>query len=114
VNKAVGQPPDSLLGSLRAALIPHLHESDLTVTKAAKICGYNKRRLSRELHDEGTTLSKEIAKLRAERAKTSLADTNQRVAEIALAVGFSDPTVFSRAFKNWTEQSPQEYRRTHR
>ena len=114
VEKVVGQPPDSLLGSLHAALIPHLQEPDLTVAKAAKICGYNKRRLSRELRDEGTTLSKEIAKLRAERAKTSLADTNQRVAEIALAVGFSDPTVFSRAFKNWTEQSPQEYRRTHR
>jgi len=91
-----------------------LREPDLTVAKAAKICGYNKRQLSRELREEGTTLSKEIAKLRAERAKTSLADTNQRVAEIALAVGFSDPTVFSRAFKNWTEQSPQEYRRTHR
>jgi AraC-like DNA-binding protein len=114
VDKAVGQPPDSLLGSLRAALIPHLHEPDLTVAKAAKICGYNNRRLSRELRGEGTTLSKEIAKLRAERAKNNLADTNQRIAEIALTVGFSDPTVFSRAFKNWTEQSPQEYRRTHR
>jgi AraC-like DNA-binding protein len=114
VDKAVGQPPDSLLGSLRAALIPHLHEPDLTVAKAAKICGYNNRRLSRELRGEGTTLSKEIAKLRAERAKNNLADTNQRIAEIALTVGFSDPTVFSRAFRNWTEQSPQEYRRTHR
>jgi len=114
VDKAVGQPPDSLLGSLRAALIPHLHEPDLTVAKAAKICGYNNRRLSRELRGEGTTLSKEIAILRAERAKNNLADTNQRIAEIALTVGFSDPTVFSRAFRNWTEQSPQEYRRTHR
>jgi AraC-like DNA-binding protein len=114
VDKAVGQPPDSLLGSLHAALVPHLHEPDLTVAKAAKICGYNKRRLSRELRDEGTTLSKEISKLRAERAKNNLADTNQRIAEIALTVGFSDPTIFSRAFKNWTEQSPQEYRRTHR
>jgi AraC-like DNA-binding protein len=114
IDKAVGQPPDSLLGSLHAALIPQLHVSDLTVAKAAKLCGYNKRRLSRELRDEGTTLSKEIAKLRAERAKKDLADTNQRVAQIALTVGFSDPTVFSRAFKNWTEQSPQEYRRNHK
>jgi AraC-like DNA-binding protein len=114
VDKAVGQPPDSLIGSLHAALIPHLHEPDLTVEKAARICGYKNRRLSRELRDEGTTLSKEIAKLRAESAKKSLADTDQRVAEIALAVGFRDPTVFSRAFKNWTEQSPQQYRRTHR
>lgn len=114
VDKAVGHPPDSLVGSLHAALIPHLHEPDLTVEKAAKLCGYNKRSLSRELRDAGTTLSKEIARLRAERAKRSLADTDQRVAEIASTVGFKDPTVFSRAFKNWTEQSPQEYRRTHR
>lgn len=114
VDKAVGQPPESLLGSLHAALMPHLHEPDLTVARAARICGYNKRRLSRELRDEGTTLSKEIARLRADRAKRDLAETNQRIAEIASTVGFRDPTVFSRAFKNWTEQSPQEYRRTHR
>jgi AraC-like DNA-binding protein len=114
VDKAAGQPPDSLVGSLHAALTPYLHEPDLTVARAAKICGYNKRRLSRELRDEGTTLSKEIARLRADRAKKSLADTNQRIAEIAATVGFRDPTIFSRAFKNWTEQSPQEYRRTHR
>jgi len=114
VEKVHGHPPDSLIGSLHAALMPHLHEPNLTVEKAARICGYKNRRLSRELRDEGTTLSKEIAKLRAESAKKSLADTDQRVAEIALAVGFRDPTVFSRAFRNWTEQSPQEYRRTHR
>ncbi len=114
VDKAVGQPPDSLVGSLHAALIPHLHEPDLTVAKAARICGYNNRRLSRELRVEGTTISREIAKLRAACAKKNLADTDQRIAKIALAVGFRDPTVFSRAFKNWTEQSPQEYRRTHR
>ena len=113
-DKPVGQPPDSLSGSLRAALIPHLHEPDLTVEKAAEICGYNRRRLSRELRDQGTTLSKEIARLRAERAERDLADTNQRVADIAMTVGFTDPTVFSRAFKNWTGQSPQEYRRNHR
>jgi AraC-like DNA-binding protein len=91
-----------------------LHEPDLTVAKAARICGYNNRRLSRELRGEGTTISREIAKLRAACAKKNLADTDQRIAKIALAVGFRDPTVFSRAFKNWTEQSPQEYRRTHR
>jgi len=100
-DKAVGQPPESLVGSLHAALIPHLHESDLTVAKAARICGYNNRCLSRELRGEGTTISREIARLRAACAKKNLADTDQRIAEIALMVGFKDPTVFSRAFKNW-------------
>ena len=106
--------PRSLLDSLRSALRPHLHESDLTADRAAKICGHDRRRLSRELRDLGTTLSKEITKLRADRASRELIDTDQPVAEIAEAVGFTDPTVFSRAFKNWTGQSPREYRRTHR
>ena len=106
--------PQSLIDSVRTALQPHLHETDLTVNRAADICGYDRRRLSRQLRNEGTTLSKEIAKLRAKKAGRDLSDTNLRVAEIAQSVGFTDPTVFSRAFKNWTGQSPQEYRRTHK
>jgi AraC-like DNA-binding protein len=106
--------PRSLLDSLRSALSPHLHESGLTADKAATICGHDRRRLSRELREMGTTLSKEITKLRAERASRKLVDTDHPVADIAEAVGFTDPTIFSRAFKNWTGQSPREYRRTHR
>jgi AraC-like DNA-binding protein len=113
-ERSFDHPPDSLVGSVRVALTSHLHDPDLTVDKASRICGYNRRRLSQELRDKGTTLSREIAKLRSERAEKELADTNRRIAEIAQTVGFTDPTVFSRAFKNWTGQSPQEYRRTHR
>ena len=96
------QIPRSLLDSLRTALRSHLHESDLTVDKAAKICGYDRRRLSRELHKLGTSLSKEIIRLRVDKASRQLVDTTHPVAEIAESVGFTDPTIFSRAFKNWT------------
>jgi AraC-like DNA-binding protein len=113
-EKSLQHPPGSLVDSVRAALIPHMHDPDLTVAKAARICRYDRRRLSRELRSEGTTISKEIAKLRANKAEKDLAGTNRRVAEIAQTVGFTDATVFSRAFKNWTGKSPQEYRRTHR
>jgi AraC-like DNA-binding protein len=115
VNKEIsGDIPRSLLDSVRVALRPHLHEIGLTADKAAKICGYNRRRLSRELRERGTTLSGEIAILRAEKASQDLAGTDHRVADIAQTVGFTDPTVFSRSFKNWTGQSPQDYRRTHK
>ena len=106
--------PYSLVDAVRSALQPHLHETDLTVGRAASICGYDRRRLSRELRIEGTTLSREIAKLRASKAGQELSNTNLRVSEIAQRVGFTDPTVFSRAFKNWTGKSPLEYRRTNR
>ena len=110
----VSEIPRSMLDSIRSALKPHLHEPNLTVGRAASICGYNRRRLSRDLREQGTTISKEIARLRSERASKDLADTNRRVSEIAQTVGFTDPTVFSRAFKNWTGQSPLEYRRNHK
>ena len=111
---AIGEIPRSMLDSIRTALRPHLHESDLTADKAARICGHDRRRLSRELREMGTTLSQEIAKLRAETASRELVDTDHPVAEVAESVGYTDPTVFSRAFKHWTGQSPREYRRTHR
>ena len=107
-------PPESLIEALHLALLPHMHEPDLSVGRAANICGYDKRRLARQLRSSGTTLGKEIATLRAKHAQNGLINSDRRVFEIAQSVGFKDPTVFSRAFKNWTGQSPQEYRRTHR
>jgi AraC-like DNA-binding protein len=106
--------PNSLVEALHLALLPHLHESNLNVERAARICGFDKRRLSAQLRSRGTTLGKEIAALRARHAQDRLINSDRRVFDIAQSVGFNNPTVFSRAFRNWTGQSPQEYRRTHR
>lgn len=107
-------PPSTLVDSLKAALKPHIHETDLTVERSANICGFEKRRLSRKLKAKGTTMARLIADIREERAASELAETDRKIGEIAHLVGFKDPAVFSRAFKNWTGQSPQEYRRSHR
>ena len=106
--------PQSLVESVRSALLPHLNKSDLTVERAAAICGHDRRKLARRLREAGTTLSREIAHLRAAKAQQELERSNQRIAAIGEGVGFTDPTVFSRAFKKWTGQSPQEYRRNHK
>jgi AraC-like DNA-binding protein len=96
------------------ALEPHLDDSNLTVGRAARICGIDHRRLARALRSRGTTISREIANLREEKAAGQLIGTELSVAVIGESVGFTDPTVFSRAFKRWTGQSPQEYRRMHK
>lgn len=106
--------PGSLLESMRLALTPHLHEPDLTVERAAEICGRERRKLSRSLREKGTTIAREVAMLRADKARQLLLSSDQRVSDVALSVGFGDPTVFSRAFKNWTGQSPQQFRRNNR
>jgi AraC-like DNA-binding protein len=104
-------PPQSLLESMRMALRPHLHEPNLSVDRAAAICGYQTRKLAALLRAEGTTVGKELSKLRAARAQEELTSTDSRIFDVAKSVGFSDATVFSRAFKNWTGESPQNYRK---
>jgi AraC-like DNA-binding protein len=108
------QIPGSLIDSIHLALAPHIHEPNLSVDRAAEICGFGRRHLGRDLRQRGTTLAKEIAQLRAARAGKVLVDSDRRISDVARSVGFVDPTVFSRAFKNWTGQSPQQYRKLHR
>lgn len=107
----LSEPPTSLIDSVRRALAPHIHETDLTVERAARICGFDTRKLARKLKASDTTLSREISCLRQEKAENELSLTNRKIADIAFSVGFTDSTVFSRSFKNWTGQSPQAYRR---
>lgn len=47
---------------------------------------------------------------RIEKAKELLMDSTNRINEIAIAVGYSDPLYFSRIFKRYTSMSPKEYR----
>jgi AraC family transcriptional regulator len=59
----------------------------------------------------GVTPHRYCMKRRIERAKTLLADPAQSVTEIALAVGFSETSSFSAAFRQATGTAPTEYRR---
>ena len=105
--------PDDLFETLWMALSPHLGDDGLAAEKAASLCGYTRRRLSGLLRDRGTTIAKEIASMRAQVAVARLLESNDAVAEIGREVGYPDPAVFARAFKNWTGKSPTEYRRQH-
>jgi AraC-like DNA-binding protein len=114
--KSIGSQlmPSSLVDSVRSALRPHIHESDLTADRAAKFCGRNRRKLSQGLREEGTTLRREIAQLRAIKAQHDLENSTRTIAQVGESIGFADPTVFSRAFKKWTGQSPMKFRKSHR
>ncbi len=104
-------PPKSLIDAVHQALMPHLHVSELNAERAAQLCGFDRRALARKLHDKGTTITSEIAHLRELRATELLRQSDESISEIADRVGFSDPAVFSRAFRKWTGMSPSEYRK---
>jgi len=66
--------------------------------------------LRRRLEAEGSSFREVKDGLRRDRAIDALCQSRQTVAEIAAALGFSEPSAFHRAFKQWTGVRPGEYR----
>lgn len=79
---------------------------------AAHRLAMSERTLHRRLADEGTTLTAVVEAARYRKARQMLAQKKTTVDSIAFAVGFSDPSSFSRAFKRWSGTSAQDYRRS--
>ncbi|WP_143875836.1 helix-turn-helix domain-containing protein, partial [Oenococcus oeni] len=51
-----------------------------------------------------------LSKLKLKWAQQMLAKPQYNIDEIALVLGYSDSTHFSRQFKRWTGLSPKKYR----
>lgn len=68
--------------------------------------------LRRRLSDEGVTYQRILDDLRRDLAVEFLSDTEQSLADIAEALGFSEASAFHRAFRKWTGVKPGEYRKT--
>lgn len=52
-----------------------------------------------------------VARLRLEEARRLLEDDDQRLTQVALSVGFNDPSYFARVFRRHTGLTPREYRK---
>ena len=68
------------------------------------------RTLRRRLEKEGTSYQRIKDNTRRDAAIRLLSRTRLPIAEIAVQVGFSDPSAFHRSFKKWTGMAPGEYR----
>jgi AraC-like DNA-binding protein len=81
-----------------------------TIMDIAKDLGMSKRVLQNKLKEEGVTFSELINNVRKELAKSYLAEKRYTIDDITYLVGFSEPSVFRRAFKRWTGMTASQYR----
>lgn len=70
------------------------------------------RSLYRHLEEEGSSLQDLKDTVRREMAIEQLTRTSKALKQVAVAVGFRNETSFSRAFRQWTGQTPGEYRQS--
>ena len=69
--------------------------------------------MRRRLKLEGHTYQSIKDDLRRDIAIGQLQDTRRTIADIAVAVGFAEPSAFHRAFRKWTGMRPTDYRTEH-
>jgi AraC-like DNA-binding protein len=78
--------------------------------RIAELLGVHERVLRRRLQAMGTSIQQMIGAARYEGACQLLRETHLPLPEIASALGYSDATAFSRAFRSWADTSPSEWR----
>ncbi|MBR0600183.1 response regulator [Sinanaerobacter chloroacetimidivorans] len=89
----------------------HYSDPEISLHTVAKQVGFSPSHFSAIFSQEtGETFIEYLTKRRIEAAKTLLYDKNNRLHDIALAIGYNDPHYFSYVFKRNTGVSPKEYR----
>jgi AraC-like DNA-binding protein len=91
---------------LRVALI----RGDASAIKAATHMGMNRRTMHRRLDELGLKFQKVLDETRCEYAQQLLAYTRLEINKIATMVGYTDPSVFTRGFVRWTDDTPSHWR----
>ena len=96
---------------VRQTVLGQLGRGDVSQQAVASALGMSERSLRRALALEGRPFHEILEECRRAQGFALLVRTDQRLSEIALALGYSDQTAFSRAFSRWFGLSPLEIRR---
>lgn len=102
------QSAETTKGRVESLLMPILHTGNVGMNQIATKLGLSRISLYRRLKAEGTSFERILDDLRHKLALHYLNGKKTSVNEVAYLVGFSDPAVFSRAFKRWTGSSPSK------
>jgi AraC-like DNA-binding protein len=90
-------------------ILSKLDDEDLSIHKVAREMALSVRTLQKRLEDEGVLFSDLHKDIRHRLAQKYLRE-NYTVEQITYLLGFSEPSVFRKAFKKWSGVTPREYR----
>jgi len=102
---------DIFLAELRDTIIRCLHEGNADVKNVAKQFNMSTRTLHRRLKDKNRVYREIVKDIRKSMALTYLGDPKLTLSEIALMLGYSEQSTFTRAFASWYGMAPLRYRR---
>ncbi|BBI31645.1 AraC family transcriptional regulator [Cohnella abietis] len=113
--EAANSPSNTAVDLIMKQAIQYLtlqYTQQISIEHLSGMLGYHRTHLCK-LFKQSTGLSpmQYLMRIRMNRAELLLA-TPMTIDQVASSVGFSDALYFSRKFRNWRGQSPNEYRKT--
>jgi AraC-like DNA-binding protein len=96
---------------IRASIRSMLPRGDLGADSVAAQFSISGRTLRRRLREEGTSYQEVVDDVRAELARDYLTHQKRGIEEVALLLGFSDSSAFTKAFRRWTGRTPSDFAR---
>ncbi|GAB3318469.1 two-component regulator propeller domain-containing protein [Larkinella ripae] len=109
-TQALEHPDDKFLSQLMGVLNKHLSDAEFNVGSLVGEMGMSRPVLFRKVKMlTGLSVIDMLRTTRLKKAEHLLQQRKASVAEVAFAVGFSDPKYFSRAFRAQFGQTPTEY-----
>lgn len=88
-----------------------IRQKVINTNAVAKYMGISNQKLRKSLVDSGINFNKALNKVREDLAKMYLKDEEINISEISDLVGYAEQSVFQRAFKSWTGETPLQFRK---
>lgn len=102
---------DDFAASLREFILTRVSENTINLSEAAEYFHVSERTLQRRLAETGTSLNDLRDDVRRSLAEKLLSETDLTAAEIALRLGYSAPSAFTRSTIRWFGKTPRDYRK---
>ncbi|GEA13542.1 AraC family transcriptional regulator [Alteromonas sp. KUL49] len=102
-----------VLSQIRAIVIDLMPSGTPSQDDVAKLLHVSTRTLQRKLAEKHTSFKAILEGIRQELATSYLKGAERSIAEVTYLLGFTEPSNFSRSFKQWTGETPNEYRARH-
>ncbi|MBN1428012.1 MAG: AraC family transcriptional regulator [Anaerolineae bacterium] len=100
---------DETTQAVTKIILARLDDENLSIAKVAREMAVSVRTLQKRLEAEGVVFSDLLKEIRQQLAKKYLRE-NYTVEQITYLLGFSEPSVFRKAFKKWSGITPRKYR----
>ena len=105
------RPPEDIVAQVRLFIAASLADQAATLQNAADAAGVSRRTLQRLLQQRGFTFAQLIESVRIHSARQLLTFPDASVIDVALQLGYADPSNFTRAFRRHVGTPPSQWRR---